>query len=242
MTAVTAQISKVAQAQTTLGTSLSKSMTLLGEASSEASVRPQLTTNYGFPSESVECHGVFVNKPQSWSFYLPSGCSVNQAVVSATEQAYQRSALQAGEQVSVTILPSANTESLVGEWAHRNLDQPPLLIISRDQKDGGASAPAESGANNVQKVVEEQLMMLAVLQKQLIEQGSIIQNQESFISELQGRSRQQWEQLQESMQGFETDISGLKERMQLLQERCPDERSGKPGGDKKDARRRNKRH
>jgi len=247
MASIATQVAKVVQTtyglpQTTYGTPPAKFLASVGETSSDTSIRAQLSTNYGVPPESVECHGVFVSKPRSWSFYLPPGCSVNEAVLSATEQAYQRNGLQAGEKVSVTVLPSAITESLVGEWANRNLDQPPLVIISRDREDDGVFTPAESDAHDVQKVVEEQLMMMAVLQKQLIEQGSVIQNQESFISELQGRSRQQWEQLKDTVEAFETDVADMKERMQVLQEKCTDERSGKPGGEKKDARRRNKRH
>jgi len=195
---------------------------------------PHVTT-YGVPkAQPVECQAVFVNKPRCWSFYVPSGASVDQAITKATEQALQRSGLaDSDEATSVTILPSASKDSLVGEWTYRNLEQPPLVIITRGQKANDISTPVDSDAHDMQKVVEDQLVMLAVLQKQLIEQASIVQNQDSFISELQGRSRQQWQQLQESMQSFESDIGGLKGQTQRLQEKC-----GKPAGDKKDSRRR----
>lgn len=183
-----------------------------------------MTTYGAVPKvQTVECQAVFVNKPRCWSFYVPAGISVNQAINGATEEALQRSGLDVGhldEQISVTVLPSANKESSVGEWTHRNLDQPPLVLINtRQKKKDGISTPAEAEPD-MQRIVEEQLVMMAVLHKQLIEQSSIIQNQESLIEEMQGRSRTQWEQLQASMASFESDIEGMKGQMTGLQERC----------------------
>jgi hypothetical protein len=204
-----------------------------------------LATTYATvqPVNSVECQAVFIHKPRSWNFSVPSGVSVDKAIAEAKEQARQRNALPAGkhveEQLSVTAVPSASRESLVGDWNRMNSNQPPLVIISRSQKDDAAFTPVESASQEAQRIMEEQLVMLSVLQKQLIEQSSVVQNQETLIAELQSRSRQQWNQLQECVESFESDISEMKGQMQVFQERIFEDRAGKPSaGDKKDARRR----
>lgn len=245
--------------QTTYGAPMTR--TVMSECSSEPDMKlqagettygapPQLPvvlgsgrqeTTYGQPADLVEYQAVFVRRPQCWSFEMPPAASVNQAMADAVVQARQRNGPQndsrLDEQLSVTVLPSASRECLVGEWTQQNLGQPPLIIIGRGQDAANSANGRASDVHDLQRIVEDQMMMLAAVQKQLIEQSAIIQNQESFIAEIQSSSRKEWHHLQESMRVFEGDIAGMKERMRELQDRAGD-RAGKASCDKKDNRRR----
>jgi len=173
-------------------------------------------------AKSVECRAVFMHQGRSWKFSLPPESSVNDAISAATQQVLRNvveTDRRLGDRLSISVLPSITDTSTVGEWAHRNLDQPPMIIIKSELDDGLAQQKPELDAQNMQRLMEEQTRLLVALQKQLSEQTAIIRNQASFISELQARDRQQSQQLGEAIGRIEEDMASMKGQLLTMEER-----------------------
>jgi len=169
----------------------------------------------------IECQAVFMHKGRSWKFSLPPESSVNDAISSATQQVLRsvvESDRRLGEKLCIQVLPSITDSSTIGEWAHRNLDQPPLIIIRSEPDDGFASQKPEFDGQNLARLMEEQRCLLVALQKQLNEQTAIIRNQASFISNLQAREQQQSQVMNEAVQRMEADLAGVKGQLLGLEE------------------------
>lgn len=172
-------------------------------------------------AKSVECRALFMHQGRSWKFSLPPESSVNEAISTATQQVLRNvveTDRRLGDRLSISVLPSITDTSTVGEWAHRNLDQPPLIIIKNDSDDGLAGQKPEADAQNMQRLMEEQTRLLVALQKQLGEQTAIIRNQASFISELQARDKQQASLLGEAVGRIEEDMASMKGQLLTLEE------------------------
>lgn len=172
-------------------------------------------------SRLIECRAVFMHQGRSWKFSLPPESSVNDAISTATQQVLRNvveTDRRLGEKLSINVLPSITDTSTVAEWAHRNLEQPPLIIIKSEIEDSFAQQKPEFDAQNIQRLMEEQTRLLTALQKQLGEQTAIIRNQASFISELQAREKQHSQQLGEAVSRIENDIAGMKGQLLTLEE------------------------
>jgi len=176
-----------------------------------------------------------MHQGRSWKFSLPPESSVNDAISAATQQVLRNvveTDRRLGEKLSINVLPSITDTSTVGEWAHRNLDQPPLIIIKSESEDGFSQQKPEFDAQNMQRLMEEQNRLLVALQKQLAEQTAIIRNQASFISELQARDRQQSQKLVETVGRVEADMACVKNQLLTLEQyttKAGNEDQGKRG-------------
>jgi len=162
-----------------------------------------------------------MHQGRSWKFSLSPESSVNDAISTATQQVLRNvveTDRRLGDRLSISVLPSITDTSTVGEWAHRNLDQPPLIIIKSELDDGLAQQKPELDAQNMQRLMEEQTRLLVALQKQLGEQTAIIRNQASFISELQARDRQHEQMLGASISRIEEDMASMKGQLLTLEE------------------------
>jgi len=91
------------------------------------------------------------------------------------------------------------------------------MIKGRGKGSATASHPGFD-TQQLRSMMEEQMMSLSVLQKQLVAQTSIIQNQESFIADLMDKGRRQSEQLEECVSRLGEDIQEMKTRIRHLQE------------------------
>mmetsp|Transcript_23754 Transcript_23754/g.70886 ORF Transcript_23754/g.70886 Transcript_23754/m.70886 type:complete len:445 (-) Transcript_23754:119-1453(-) len=195
------------------------SVTINGQLVKRSSVRSSSPVEAR--AKSVECRAVFMHQGRSWKFSLSPESSVNDAISTATQQVLRNvveTDRRLGDRLSISVLPSITDTSTVGEWAHRNLDQPPLIIIKSELDDGLAQQKPELDAQNMQRLMEEQTRLLVALQKQLGEQTAIIRNQASFISELQARDRQHEQMLGASISRIEEDMASMKGQLLTLEE------------------------
>jgi len=210
-TPATSSSLKGGEASITIGTPIVKHSQVRSSSPAETRARPK----------SIECRAVFMHQGRSWRFSLSPEASVNDAISAATRQVLGNvveTDRRLGEKLSISVLPSITDTSTVGEWAHRNLDQPPLVVIKSELDDGLAQQRPELDAQNVQRLMEEQTRLLVALQKQLGEQTAIIRNQASFISELQARDRQQAKQLAEAVSRVQEDMAIMKGQLLTLEE------------------------
>lgn len=118
-------------------------------------------------------------------------------------------------------MPSVNDNTTVGEWAHRNLDQPPMIIVQSPALDEPGYA-LERGQNDVaqdmRRMMEEHTRLLIALQKQLTEQSAIILNQAAFIQDLQAKDNTQTKLLNESVQNIKDDLANIKGQILGIEE------------------------
>lgn len=186
------------------------------------------------PGQVVECRAVFMHQSRSWKFSLSGDSAVNDAVSTATQQVLRNVVEKderIGDRLSISTLPAVADNSTVAEWSHRNLDQPPMIVIMSEVEDGLAQQKPEFDAQNMQRLMEEQTNLLSALQKQLEEQTAIIRNQATYISELQARDKQQSTQLTDAVQRIQVDIAQMKGQLLSLEENATqvgdENRSGK---------------
>jgi len=171
--------------------------------------------------KSVECRVIYMHHGRCWNFNLPPECSVNDAIASATEQALQTVASQdrrLGEKLAISVHPSSTETCTVGEWAQRNLEQSPVIIIRNQPDDAFSSQKPEFDLQNLQRMMEEQTRLLFTLQKNVNEQTAIIHNQASFINELQKRDTQQADLLNVTVKRMESDLASVKGHLLGLEE------------------------
>lgn len=146
---------------------------------------------------------------------------MNDAISLATQQVLRNVAetdRRLGEKLSISVLPCVTDTSTVGEWAHRNLDQPPMIIIKSEVEDSLSQQKPEFDAQNMQRLMEEQTRLMVALQKQLGEQTAVIRNQASFITELQAKERNQSQLLSNAISRIEADMADVKGQLLTLEE------------------------
>lgn len=174
-------------------------------------------------SSEVECRAVYMQEGRVWKFLVSSDSSVNDAISSATEQVVQHlqdSDVRHGDKLRISAMPSVNDNTTVGEWAHRNLDQPPMIVIQSPALD--EPSVEERGQNDValdmRRMMEEQTRLLIALQKQVTEQSAIIHNQASFIQDLQAKDNAQTKLLNESVGSIKDDLASIKGQILGIEE------------------------
>lgn len=184
-------------------------------------------------SRSVECRAAFVFARRCWSFNLSPDSLVKDAVSQVTEKVLRNVVdmdERLGEMISISVLPSAADNSTVGDWAHRNMEQPPLIIVRSGVGDRLASQAPELDAVNLQRMVQEQTQLLVALQGQLNEQTAVIRNQATLIGELQSSDRDQAGLIRDNIRCIQEDVAEIKGQILNLEERQRGARGGGAGG------------
>jgi len=157
---------------------------------------------------------------------LPSDSLVKDAVSQVTEKVLRNVVERderPGDAISVSVLPSIADTSSVSEWARRNMDQPPLIIVR--SSDRLAESPCRATSPevdmvDVQRMVEEQTQLLVALQGQLNEQLAVIRNQATFIEELQSNEREKAVSVRDHVTRIEEDVAAIRGQLLGLEERC----------------------
>lgn len=171
---------------------------------------------------AVECCAIFVQQGRTWRFSLRPEVSVQDAISKATRHVLQAVAekdRRLGESLSINTVPAITEQSTVGEWCHRNLDQPPVIVIKSGYADSVSLQGPDSDSQNFQRLLEEQNRLLLALQKQLVEQTAVIQNQAGLIAELRSKDSQESGATAEALARIEGRLATMSGQLLQMEER-----------------------